>query len=356
MGRRGPKPKQPKQPLRQTDADEEEVDLDLKTFLSGLSGTDAVIKVYRVDRSVQKWKENLAPNSFSEAELLEKYGPGKFLLRPFHNNKFLPSITVDLEGPDTPAPTSPLQGYAGNGGGDPVLQMQLEMMKEQRAADKEHFNRMFDLLSSKVSVPAAAQPTIIDLIGGLQQLDTLRGGKAEGGSLVSQVKDMVELVDTLRPNKHGGDDDSMVGMIRELVPAFLEMKGRPATPIQRPTASLPARAAAAAAAAPTEQQPAIRPAPENPVVKVWNDTIDQARMEIASESWADVIAARSQNERCVGERMFVETILDEKTEFEKWWTDCQMKTDELKPWFAEFFKSVRDSFSDAPATEEKSAS
>jgi len=207
----------------QDNADEQ---VTLRGYMSTFDPSEIEVKIFRRERatssgtaSTDAWLATWPPDEVTEEAIAEKFGPGKYLIRP-----------ADLEGHWKPSRIINISREAcesfdsGNGastfGVDPQISLQMKMLELQLQMQRESGERFYQLLCAQLGAkPAGGRDTkeIIELFSALKNI-------SGGGNLTAQVRDVIELSKELQPapvETNGGAASSPWGVLAAVLPSVL---------------------------------------------------------------------------------------------------------------------------------------
>lgn len=256
---------------------------ELDDYLEGVSEA-AEIKIYRVIGSKQKWIENVTSvESVREENLLESYGPGRYLIRPKKPNGrgWMPSRTVEIEG-NMPR-EAPVQYLPPPDNGNERLFL---MMQESAQRTHEMMLAMISSMGGGNRVPAADPSMIVtSMISGMASLKQMQGG---GGDEIDRITKIIELSERIGGDRGPkGTVEQIIDMAKDVLPAIMAARSMRPEPVQVREAE---PISSGSNPPPAEPPKAIAAVPGDPlkdeVLKLWLKLEAAARASQDADGWA----------------------------------------------------------------------
>lgn len=186
------------------DGAESPAEMDLAEFMEGVGASASFIAVYRSGKPGENdaFLENVSAPGFTEQNIRENYGPGKYRLKfkapdARGRNVYLAQKTVVI------GELRPVAG--GNGGGHQVGS--IEYIREEN-------KRQFDLLIALIARPQPAQPAM-DLAGIAALLTAVNGG-GRGQSLTDVIAAVTQLKAAAEPKDPIAGLSATIDMVQKL--------------------------------------------------------------------------------------------------------------------------------------------
>ena len=336
-------------------------ELELQEFLENL-GPQGIseVSLYRVlPTGKQKFVTSGPPSEFSELSIQQKHKGGDYLLRCKLNGRWFRSKAVSIEDPsgmEASAPVMPNHDAELERLKALIESQRLEIERDRQAREQRNHEvqlKMLEALGARGN--QATTPTITELIAGVRGLKDLSGN----GSALASVKELLEVADqinTMRGDKANGEGEGWLSYLKPILPELARMI--PAALAARPMAGAPVAAVqpeqAGALGAPT---PVAQSAVEQSNTPGLTDqqffaakrqalsyALNMARLGRNPGVYAAMAIEAIDLQGDAAMARLLTEILEAK-DFEVWFADLQKLEPGAvtqKPWFADFFASVRE--------------
>ncbi len=316
-------------------------DDDLTEFMKGF-GADAVdIKIYRVVGGRQKWVTTVSdPKAITEEELIDAYGPGRYLIRAKDKNgKWLPSRSFEIEGA-TAQPNGPGPGFA-------YASQNMDGMERIFAVMQESSQRTHEMLLAMITNMGRGNASTFDptaamtaMITGLASIKQLTAGTVEKDPL-DQVSKILEIAERVGGN--GGPKgtlESVLDMAKDALPMILKARGlMPAAADLEEIPTPPEKIVPVALPAPKVEASQLAVSPDE-VRALWLKIEKAARLDMDPDGLAASILDFEQLGD-IAAAVIVETIASSENVVE-WWKKTGPVPDAIRGWFERFYFAVRE--------------
>lgn len=317
--------------------DESKEDLDILEFFEEY-GPNHLLKMYRIEGGRQRWVCSLdSVAAMPEEEILEKFGPGRYLIRARGKNGkgWVASQVFEIEGTQRNVDVIAAPNLDGS------------LMDKLMLMQQEHANKTHDILIALISNmgkggssfdPAALMGAMFTGVTAINQLTpkpTSTGMDLDG---ITKIMDIAE-----RFNGNGGGPkgtlETVIDAASKILPSIIEarMLGAGAVPEDVPNpperVELPAQ---------TDKTETIDPRRQlqHDIKILWERLTKAAHKDMDPAGLgASLMDLEELDDHAAG--AIIQSI-EHTANFEEWQKQTGAIADEVKPWFERFYQAVKE--------------
>ena len=316
--------------------DSEKEDLDILEFFEEY-GPNHLLKMYRIEGGRQRWVCSLdSVASMPEEEILEKFGPGRYLIRAKGkgNNKWVASQVFEIEGPN---PSGQAIQIAPNQ--DASLMDKLMLMQA------EHANKTHDILIALISNmgkggssfdPAALMGAMFT---GVTAINQLTPKSASTGMDLDGITKIMDIAERFNGNGGGakGTLETVIDAASKILPSILEARMLNAAPseaeaITNQPVQIPAQS--------KTEDIDLRIQLQRDIKILWERLTKAAQKTMDPEGLvASLMDLEELDDLAAG--AIIQSAYQAAT-FEEWQKQTGAIADNIRPWFELFYKAVKE--------------
>lgn len=311
-------------------------DEELKKFFSDFGADGLTIKVYKYDPGTNRPSFRLDTDleGANESFLQQNFGPGKYNLRAYKNGVYGGSRTVIIgEGIAKPAtaPAAPAPVINVPTSSDPMIQVQMEMMRQEMQLTRDMFLKMIDKMGD-----TGGKSDLTELAQAMAILKTAMPQQSPTVSPLTVINDAIplvkQLIDLGAGREPGEKSEGWPGLIKDAIREIPNvMKGFSAMKSLAPGSHMPP------AANPVEIPAAVD---ETTIGKI-RAGLQFLKTRVLKKSppgvWVDFVMETLDDEQS---RQLADLITQPYDQIAQ--IDPELMSPVYRPWFEQFFAELRN--------------